>query len=401
MDAIVPRWDYRAHRSTAILMAFRFLHTSDWQIGMHAAHIAGQAAVVRAARLQAARRVIEIGNGAGVDAVILAGDTFEASDVPAGAVQDVVDILRESRAPVFVLPANHDPLVPRGIFEHRAWQDAAPRVSVLREAQVVAVGDADLLACPLRTRTSTQDPTAWISAPAASSRIRVAVAHGSLVGAGAADGDVEDDFPIDRCVVARAQLDYLALGHWHRPSTYDVGGATRVAYCGSHEPTKFGEMSQDGTRRSGEILVVTIDAPGAAPRLERHRTAVLDWRQQAVEVHGVDDLLALRRQLDGEPPASRERSLLELSLTGELPLTARGEVVELETLARKRFLFARIRSELRFTTAGDDWLASVPAGAPARAAKRLAEASAKDDPASESARRALDLLSAIVRGGGR
>ena len=38
----------------------KFLHTSDWQIGMKAAATGGAAAAVRAARLEAAARVVAI-----------------------------------------------------------------------------------------------------------------------------------------------------------------------------------------------------------------------------------------------------------------------------------------------------------------------------------------------------
>src|SRR6187200_2323917 len=140
------------------LLGVKLLHTADWQIGMRAAQCGRAAERVREARLRAAERVIALANEQRVDAVILAGDTFEDSSVPRDLVRRVADVLRRSEAPVFVLPGNHDPLVPRGVFDHLAWDDARPRVTVFRDRKPVAIGDADLFPCPLRRASSVEDP---------------------------------------------------------------------------------------------------------------------------------------------------------------------------------------------------------------------------------------------------
>ncbi|MBM4014763.1 MAG: hypothetical protein FJ293_07355, partial [Planctomycetes bacterium] len=154
------RWTSREGTANLRPMAFRLLHTADWQLGMKATAAGAAAPAVRAARLAAARRVVALANQHAVDVLLLAGDTFEDTTVPPVLVQQTVDLLRESRAPVFVLPANHDPLVPGGLFDHPAWRDAAPRVTVLRESGPIAVGAADLFACPLVAAHSVADPLA-------------------------------------------------------------------------------------------------------------------------------------------------------------------------------------------------------------------------------------------------
>ena len=95
----------------------KFLHTADWQIGMRAAHVGTAGVRVREARLEAARRVIQRGREAGVDFVVVCGDTFEDNGVDRVLVQKIVDILAGFGGLVYVTPGNHDPLVPGSVWE--------------------------------------------------------------------------------------------------------------------------------------------------------------------------------------------------------------------------------------------------------------------------------------------
>ena len=372
------------------------MHTADWQIGMKAAHVGKVAPRVRDARLVSARRVVDLANERGVAVLVVAGDTFEDSDVPRDLVQRVADILSSSRSPVIVLPANHDPLVPGGVWEHPAWLDKEPHVHVARSSEPIDIDGVRFLPCPLSRRTSPEDPTDAIpTLPTADDRIRVGIAHGSLRGAGAAEDQIADDFPIDRAVVRRARLDYLALGHWHTPSLHAIDGVERIAYCGSHEPTKFGETSESGA--SGQCLLVTIDAPGATPSIEALRTQRLEWRQTKREILGAEEVAAVRTMLEHEPPESKGQVLFDLVLTGSIAPSDAAALDDLEILARERFLFARIRREtLILKPETQAWIEDLPPGVPHAVARRLLDRATA--PAEvHVAREALDLLYRISR----
>jgi len=112
----------------------RFLHTADWQIGMKASHTGEKAKAVRQKRFDAAGRIVELAKQKGVDFVLLAGDTFEDHNVGDVAVKRTVDILnRFDPVPVYVLPGNHDPMVPGGIWDLDSWQRIGSHVTLLRE----------------------------------------------------------------------------------------------------------------------------------------------------------------------------------------------------------------------------------------------------------------------------
>lgn len=373
-------------------MPIRILHTADWQIGMKAKDASRAGEKIREARFAAAEAVVFAANAAAVDALILAGDTFEDANVPASEIERTVAILEKSRAPVFCLPANHDPLVPQGIYDHGAWKRAQPKVTVFRDATPVRVGDAELLPCPLRSRQGFRDPLSDIvPAQLPRSTIRIGVAHGSVVGAGGVDADgIKDDFPIDLSVAGPLGLDYLALGHWHTRSSYPIDGVVRAHYSGSHEPTRFTDGAADPGTRSGFCLLVTIDRPGAEPLVEPIPTSVLSWREEQLVLRDDADLESLLVRLHAEPD-QRSTTLLKIKLSGTI--SARGEklIDEVEALAAQRFLFANIErtKNLIAVPDGDKWVDDLLPGVAKNAAIHLRTLAALGDPV---ARRALALL---------
>jgi len=116
----------------------RFLHTADWQIGMKASHVGEAGSRLREERLDAARRIIEAAGSAAADFILIAGDTFEDNGVDRILVQKVADILSGFSGPVYIIPGNHDPLLPGSVWEHPAWI-ATANVHVLREEKAVEI----------------------------------------------------------------------------------------------------------------------------------------------------------------------------------------------------------------------------------------------------------------------
>ena len=124
----------------------KFVHTADWQIGLCATQAGNAGERIRQERLKAAERVVAATRDAGAEFLLLAGDTFEHNAVDRASVQQVGDILARSDCPVFLIPGNHDPLVPGSVWEHPVWQTA--NLHVLRQAEPVDVGSAVLIPAP-------------------------------------------------------------------------------------------------------------------------------------------------------------------------------------------------------------------------------------------------------------
>jgi len=336
----------------------RFLHTADWQMGMKATHTGEASEKVRAARLETLATLAAIAREQRVDFVLVAGDVFEDNGIDRVLIQKVVDRMNQFPVPVYVIPGNHDPLVPGSVWEHPAWK-SAPHVHVLREAQAVEAPGGVLYPCPCFEKYSIHDPTQWISGRDPS-RIAVGMAHGTVEGI-----QTEPDYPVPRDAAARAGLDYLALGHWHSYAAFpSPDGAARMAYSGTHETTKFGE------RDSGNALIVEIASPGAVPTLTPVRAGRLTWVVVERDLRQKGELAELRAQVEtlGQP----ESTLLEIRLAGLLHGEEREELTRIHEILASRFLYGCLdQTRLRPSPEDPAWIDILPAGYLQEAGKRI------------------------------
>jgi predicted phosphodiesterase len=380
----------------------KFIHTADWQIGMKAAHVGAVGARIREARLEAARKVIEAAAAHGAEFILVAGDTFEDNAVDRVLVQKAADILARSPVPVYVIPGNHDPLVPGSVWDHPAWSEQDP-IRILTAPEPVQIPGGTLFPCPVLEKHSRKDPTAWIDAAQAEG-VKIGLAHGTVEGM----PQLPPDHPIPRDAASRTGLDYLALGHWHSTATYEepAGGAPRMAYSGTHETTRFGE------RASGNILLVEIPVPGEGGggvpptvTLTPFRTGTLSWLTLEQEIGSEGDLARVRALV--EQAGNPNETLIEVRLSGILPGKVGPELARIDELLASRFLYHRLDTGgLRPAPEDDTWLEGIPQGVLREAALQLREqaAAAAEQPEpgadAQTAAQALMELYALVQGQG-
>jgi len=354
----------------------RFVHTADWQLGMKAAHVGKAAERVRAARLETIRRIQQLVREENVDFVLIAGDTFEDHGVSRKLVGEVGDLLAGFDCDVYVIPGNHDPWTPGGVWD-QARERWSKRIHVLTEAKPVEIRGGWLYPCPLTQRWSDQDPTEWIPSDSGEG-IRIGLAHGSLK---SPLWEGQQNHPIAADAAQRSGLDYLALGDWH--SVKEVsgrGGAVRTAYSGTPEPTNFGEPD------SGYVLLVDLETRGSRPRLETRKVSELDWWNLQAEIHEPGDLQRLVKTIKKHPNPSA--TLVRLRLTGVLFAAEAKLIDELPGLLSKGFLYGQVDDSGLIPDPKDDsWIQNLPEGSIRDAAIRIKTSAQNDkDPV---ARRAL------------
>jgi DNA repair exonuclease SbcCD nuclease subunit len=363
---------------------------------MKASHVGEAGSRVREERLEAARRVVEAARSAAAEFVLVAGDTFEDNGVDRILVQKVADLLAGFSGPVYIIPGNHDPLMPGCVWEHPSWK-TSKNVRILKDEKAIELPGGTLFPCPIKAKHSGKDPTAWIPVEH-SGGIRIGISHGTVEGIQLE----EQDYPIARDAAARCGLDYLALGHWHSMATYaGPEGALRMAYSGTHETTSFGE------RDSGNVLMVEIAGPRSIPAVNSIRTGGLVWLRMEGELRAPGDADRLRERI--ENIASPGTTLLDIPLFGLLSPLDREVIIHLEEILASRFLWARLdTTRIRPAPEDKNWVAGLPPGILREAAGRLQILA---DPACpgqrpegglpEVAARALLELYALIGGGGR
>ncbi|MCX5907983.1 MAG: DNA repair exonuclease [Deltaproteobacteria bacterium] len=367
----------------------KFLHTADWQIGMKGEFIGHAGKRVRDERLAAGVRGVDAANTGRAEFILVAGDLFEDNAVDRSLVVKTADILARFHGPVYLLPGNHDPLVPGSVWDHPAWR-SLENLTILTEKKPVPIPGGVLFPCPVRDKYSRKDPTAWMSSEGGNG-IRLGMAHGNVEGLMPAD----PDHPIARNAASRGGLDYLALGHWHSTATYpDGNGIVKMAYSGTHETTRFGE------RDSGNALMVEIRHPDSPPEVTPIRTGKLRWQSFEREIRNAGDLKQFRQELEGlTDPGDL---LLDLRLQGLLPADDQPELFFLEDLLPSRFLYARLEaSNLRPSPEDNRWIDGLPPGVLRETARRLQKMAGSAGEAGEAASRALLELYAISGEGRR
>ena len=356
----------------------KFVHTADWHIGMKFGSFDSEKAkAARKERLQAGSRVVEVANSHQADFIIVAGDLFQDNSVDRSLVMETASILSKFKGDVFIIPGNHDPLVPGSVWDHQPSWERYENVKIFRENKPEFLNSCVLYPCVATSKYNSNDPTAWIDAKS-QGQISIGIAHGNI---DALQNEAKDT-PIAKDAASSSGLDYLALGHWHSTIIGDQLGAPRMAYSGSHETGSFGE------RDSGYVLVVEIEKRGSTPCITPIRTGMIEWKKEVKDIRLQSDLAAISRDISAIP--SPANTILSLTLTGFVFPQTLDEIYHLILNFKDRFMsFNLDTSQLRPSPQNDDWLDVLPQGIIRITASELIEMSKGSDQTAEVAFAAL------------
>lgn len=245
---------------------FRFIHTSDWHLGKpfggFPEDLRGR---LREARHGMIARVAAAARAQGAAHVLVAGDIWDSATPSDPVLAQALDALGAQTDLTWVLmPGNHDPARPGGVWE-RVARRAAPNLILATEARPIEIAPGVvLLPCPPRSSAPGRDLTDWLdTAPTPPGALRLGLAHGGI--RDFAETPHSAVLAPDRA--ARAGLDYLGLGDWHGR----IAVAPATWYSGTPEPDRFKDNA------AGGVLAVALSAPGAAPQVTPLATARFAW----------------------------------------------------------------------------------------------------------------------------
>ncbi len=363
----------------------RLLHTADWQIGRQFSSLDPEHAPILAdARLAAVERLATLAVAHRVDAVLVAGDVFDAQTVSERTLRRCFNAMAGYTGPWLLLPGNHDAALAESVWSRvRRLGLVPPNVHLLLAPEPLVMAELRLtvLPAPLTQRHTYADLTEWFDQAASpDDHWRVGLAHGSVQGLLAEDIDSPNPIAPDR--PQRARLDYLALGDWHGQRLL----GPRMAYSGTPEPDRF------KANGSGQALLVELPAPGAEPRLQPLATAQYRWQTLEAALQVDSDLDLLLRQLDTLGP----QDVVELRLQGQLDLQAHARLSDglARAAARARHLQTD-QGALRLSPTDDD-LSRLQADGYLGEVLAELRAVPPDDPGARTAQDALALLASLL-----
>lgn len=294
--------------------AVKFLHTSDWQLGMTRHFLAGEAqARFTGDRFEAVRRLAEVAREQGCAFCVVAGDVFDSNQLDRSMVRRGLEAMRAFDVPLILLPGNHDLLDASSVYRGPVFEREKPDGVIVIDDEtplgVPGLDGVELVGVPCREKHPARDPVAERLATldrAPAGRRRILLAHGGM---DALSGDHGQASTL-RAATLRAALDdgrihYVALGDRH--SYTAVEGDERIVYSGAPEATDFSE------RDAGTAAIVGDDWRAA-------RVAIGRWRflRHDVDLVGDEGIDALERFLDELD--DKERVIVRLGLRGTLTL---------------------------------------------------------------------------------
>ncbi|MCG2582304.1 MAG: DNA repair exonuclease [Marinobacter sp.] len=366
----------------------RFLHTADWQMGRYYSRFDNDDAVALAeARFTAIERLAQLASDERCDAVLVAGDVFDAQTVADRTIRRVFNAMSGFSGPWVMLPGNHDAALAESVWTRARRLNAVPgNVHLALEPGVVELKAQGLavLAAPLTQRHTHSDLTEnfdHLDTPP--ELLRVGLAHGSVQGLLAEDIDSANPISADRA--AQANLDYLALGDWHGVKQINA----RTWYSGTPEPERF------RNNEAGVALVVDIAGPGAEPDVRRHRVGQFEWVQWREHLSVATDLDELLQRLE-ELPAP---AVVDIRLSGEVDLAGEQKLLHALSVAEARHRSVQCdRSQLALQPTDEDIAELNADGYLGEVIGELREKqeSADDDLAATS-RDALAILTSLLR----
>lgn len=297
----------------------RFLHTSDWQLGM-TRHFLSEGAQERysQARFDAIRTMGRVAKDEKCQFMLVCGDAFESNLVDRKTVARAMEALKDISVPVFILPGNHDPLNAASVYHSSTFIERKPsQVQVVETSAPIKIAEGvELVGAPWMSKRPVDNPIEEaISALVPANKVtRICMGHGAV---DTLTPDMESAGIISVAALERAigegKIHFVALGDRH--SLTKVGGGDRIWYSGTPEATDFRET------QSGYANIVEI----GDGRVTTRSMQIGHWRfieRERVDLNTADDVEALRNSL--EEIKNKERTVVRLNLVGSLSLALNG-----------------------------------------------------------------------------
>ena len=305
------------------MSGLKILHSADWHIGSVFEALPPEKARHMRALLRAVpERIAATANERGADLVLLAGDLFDSPRPSRESREAVVSALSACRAPVFIAPGNHDPMAPGSAWDGIVLPD---NVYIFKNNCIerVELPFANVYGAAFTEPYSRAMLTGFCAPP--DGKPNILVMHGEL-------SPSSRYCPVSEREIAASGMDYIALGHTHRPSGLRRAGNVWYSWPGCPMGRGFDECGPRG------VGLVTL--AGGECGYEFIETAPL--RYETVEVDALPDAAsALRAAVEN----TREGSICRFVLRGESASAVPESAFR--AMAESRGLFA---AELRDET---------------------------------------------------
>ncbi len=293
----------------------RFIHTSDWQLGISQRFFHPDAYTLYSRRrIDMIKDIGRLAKSESCAFIAVAGDVFEYEQMDRRTVANALDAMAEAEMPVVLLPGNHDPYHEESVYQSKQFLEGKPKnIIVLTDSRPISLGDGlEVVGAPWHSKHPVGNPVAKTldELEPTTNILRVCLAHG-YVDTRAIDPDAEAIISTGMLekAIADGKVHYIALGDRH--SCDDIAASGRIRYSGTPEQTDFDET------RPGHVCIVELSENAAT--VEERKIGKWNFRKIERQVTGADDVENLIRELDGF--SDKDLSVIRLDISGSLGLT--------------------------------------------------------------------------------
>ena len=226
----------------------KFIHTADIHLGLQFNNVSFDKEKAMARRREiwsTYERIVKKSIDDNIDFLFIAGDLFEESYFTLGDMKRVRDILATcTKVNVIIAAGNHDFIDEKSLYNKVEWSSNVTifksnlEKKVFQELNTIVYGyswDRIEIRESLLLDNFTRDEN----------MNEILILHGDI-------GNNSNYLPLDLEKLKNLNMDYIALGHIHKPNFF----TEKIAYSGSPEPLDFGEIGDrgiiSGTIENGE-----------------------------------------------------------------------------------------------------------------------------------------------------
>lgn len=258
----------------------KILHSADWHLDSpFSGRTPQQRELLNRALRQIPEKIAELCKKEGCELVLLAGDLFDGEYTREG-YEAAYAGLKECGVPVFISPGNHDYMAPGCVWEE-PWPE---NVHIFRRGmESVSIPELDCRVYGAAFQSMDCAPLLEGFQTRGQERFCVAVLHGD------ATNPTSSYNPMTAAQIRSSGLDYLALGHIHKPGLFHAG-ATVCTWPGCPMGRGFDETGERG------VYITELNPAGCAPRFVPLNT--LRFQELTVDT-GEDAIAELESVLPG------------------------------------------------------------------------------------------------------
>jgi len=315
----------------------RLLHTADVHLGAKFLGLGDKGAAQREQIRASFKKLISQAIVEKVDIVLIAGDLFDANQQPRMNVDLVVEqfgLLAANNILVCLIPGTHDCFDSSSIYKKVDFQERCPNLTLFTDQgwnyeEFPSLG-LTVYGKPNFSNRSYNSPLEGLKR-SSESQYHVAMAHGSLNIPGVI---AEDDYVFTADEIQSSGMQYVALGHWHRPYACSDKGVI-AWYPG---PPEIISMDQ---KEPGSVLIVTILDSGGV-EVEARQIGLHCCDELEIDLSDVESLPKLKNKITEGATPNLVRKVILKGLRNE---DMHPSPEELEAELSDSFLYLRITDQ--------------------------------------------------------